>query len=496
MNTFQSLRAVLVLAMFTLMLAACGSGPAVPSNAAGGAATTAPDAVGAAATTAPNTEGNAATTAPVDETAATEPVAEAMPEEATAIAQAGTGSTKLQVTVWLGQQELEAMVKLAERFTQKHPDVQVEFINIIEGGPFGRDKVQQMVAGGVPPDIFMLNSGQFESFASRGVLAPLDELVAGDSFDLGVYWPGAVVGSKFDGKLYGLPKDISNHVVFLNKDLFEEAGVPLPTNDWTWNDYRDLAKKLTKDTDGDGKIDQWGTSILNGPAWWGGFVWPNGGEILSEDRKECKLTMPESVEALKFYFGLLTEDEVSVPPGAMPQTPWQGDQFMSGVIGFSTFGPWFRPGLVENKPFDWTIRLYPKPPDGGEQISMLYTDQWGMSATSDHPKEAWELLKFLGGPEGHTAWSEIYGSRSITPIKELALGDKWLSYGGPEHRADNQTILDQLDATRPPPVDFANANAVDNTWNEQFELVMIEQQTVEQAVQNICDTITPLLQQP
>ncbi len=163
-----------------------------------------------------------------------------------------------------------------------------------------------------------------------------------------------------------------------------------------------------------------------------------------------------------------------------------------------TFGPWFRPGLVENKPFDWTVVPFPRSPKkpGQKPISALYTDQWAMSSKSQHPKEAWELLKFLGGKEGHTAWSEIYGSRSITPIKELALGDKWMNYGGPEHRKDNQAILDQLDSTTPPPVNFANANAAENAWNEELDLVMNGQQTVDQAVKNICDKVTPILQQP
>jgi multiple sugar transport system substrate-binding protein len=390
------------------------------------------------------------------------------------------------------------MVKLAERFTQKHPDIQIEYINIVEGGPFGRDKLQQMIAGGTPPDVMMLNTGQFEGFASRGVLAPLDDLVKQDNVNLDVYWPPAVVGSKYGGKLYGLPKDISAHVVYLNKDIFQKAGVALPKADWNWNDFRTIAKQLTKDTNNDGKVDQWGTSIINAVWAWGEYAWTNGGEILSDDRKECKITMPETVEALKFYYGLLTEDKASPPPGTLPQQPWQGDQFLSGVIGMGTFGPWFRPGLVENKPFDWTVVPFPRSPTKPQQepISALYTDQWGMSAKSEHPKEAWELLKFLGGPEGHTAWSEIYGSRSITPIKELALGEKWMSYGGPEHRQDNQTILDQLDSTKPPPVNFANANAAENAWNEEFDLVMTGQQTVEQATQNVCEKVTPILQQP
>lgn len=395
-------------------------------------------------------------------------------------------SVNLQVSVWVGPEEFTAMEELAARYTASHPEVAIEFINIIEGGPWGRDKLQQMIAGGTPPDIMMLNTGQFESFGSRGALADLSERVAADQFDLGVYWPAAVTGSQIGGKLHGLPKDISDHVVYLNTDLFAAAGVELPGDEWTWDQYRETAKALTREN-------QWGTSIRNAVWSWGSFVLSNGGQILSEDRKECLLTMEETVAALNAYFGVMTEDQASVPPGALPQAEGASEQFLSGVIGINMAGPWFRPSLVENKPFNWTIRLYPRP--GAEPpISVLYTDQWALSANTEHPDEAWELLKFLGGPEGHQIWSEIYGSRSITPIRELALSDAWLGYGGPEHREDNQKILDQLERTVPPPTNFGEGAEVENVWNEQFELVLIGQQSVDQAVQTICDSIAPTLE--
>jgi multiple sugar transport system substrate-binding protein len=407
----------------------------------------------------------------------------------------GQDGVTLQVTVWLGDQEFKAMEELGALFTESHPNVTIEFINIVDGGPWGRDKLQQMIAGGTAPDLMMMNTGQFEAFGARDALADLDERIAAEQFDLGIYWPPAVEGCKLDGKLYGLPKDISDVVVYLNTDLFDAAGVELPTNEWTWDDFREIAKALTLDTDDDGEINQWGTSINNAAWCWGGFVIPNGGQILNDDRTECLLTSDESRTALEYYFGLLTTDEVAVPPGTLPQTPEAGDQFLGGITAIHMAGPWFRPGLVENEPFNWTIRLFPRP-KADPPVGMLYIDQWAMSSTTDNPDEAWGLLTFLGGPEGQTAWSEIYGSRSITPIQELALSDAWLGYGGEAHRADNQTILDQLEATVPPPTNFADGAEVENVWNEQLELVIVGQQDIAQAVQTITDTINPILQMP
>src|SRR5690606_1960830 len=143
------------------------------------------------------------------------------------------GSITLRATVWLGDAEFQAMEELGSRFTEQHPEVAIEFINIIDGGPWGRDQLQRMIAGGEAPDLMMLNTGQFEAFGTRGALAELDERISGDSFDMGVYFQPAIDGCTIDGKIYGLPKDISDHVVYLNTDFFEAAGVELPTNEWT-----------------------------------------------------------------------------------------------------------------------------------------------------------------------------------------------------------------------------------------------------------------------
>src|SRR5690625_5059403 len=68
-------------------------------------------------------------------------------------------SITLQATVWLGDEEFQAMEELGARFTENHPEVAIEFVNIVDGGPWGRDQLQRMIAGGEPPDLMMMNTG-------------------------------------------------------------------------------------------------------------------------------------------------------------------------------------------------------------------------------------------------------------------------------------------------------------------------------------------------
>jgi ABC-type glycerol-3-phosphate transport system substrate-binding protein len=164
------------------------------------------------------------------------------------------------------------------------------------------------------------------------------------------------------------------------------------------------------------------------------------------------------------------------------------DYFLGGVTGINIAGPWFRPALVDNTPFNWKVQLYPRPAVD-PAISVLYVDQWAMSSTTDHPDESWDLLKFLSGPEGMLEWTRLYGSRSISPVKEITASDDWLNYGGEEHRVDNELILAQLGSTVAPPTNFGDGSAVENIWDAQFDLVIVGQQDVDTAIDATIDMI-------
>lgn len=401
------------------------------------------------------------------------------------------GAAKIRATVWVGQAERDALAKMTDTYLQKQSNVTVEWINIQGGGPYGRDKLQTMIAGGDAPDLMMLNTGQFEGLASRNILRALDDLVRTDGLDLNIFWPQAIEGSKYQGKLYALPRDMSNVILYYNKDLFDKAGVAYPTDDWTWDHFLEASKKLTLDKDKDGKVDQWGFGLLNVVWVWAGFVWGNGGEILSADRKQCNLQDPKTVEALKFYFGLLTEHKVAPPPGALPEQASATDWFLTQSVGLGLFGPWYRPSLVNNqKPFKWDVAFPPKAPSTGKRGSVVYTDHWSIFGESKVVNETWQFQKFLTSKEGQQLWTELIGARSISPVKEVAQSEKWLTYGG----SSGKIILDALSFSQAPPVNFGNANEAENIWNEELGLIIAGQSTVDKAAKTICDRIAPVLQ--
>jgi multiple sugar transport system substrate-binding protein len=274
--------------------------------------------------------------------------------------------------------------------------------------------------------------------------------------------------------------------------LFDKAGVAYPNNDWTWNNFLEAAKKLTLDKDKSGKVNQWGFGVLNIVWNWAGFVWGNGGEVLSPDRKKSHFQDPKTIEALKFYYGLHSEHKASPPPGALPEQASSLDWFRTQSVAMGLFGPWWRPTLVtlpEDKKFKWDVAYPPKAPGTGKRGSVVYTDHWSVGSGSKVAKDAWSFMRFLTGKDGQVMWTELIGARSISPVKEVAQTEKWLRYGG----STGEIILDSLSFSQAPPVNFANANEAETIWNDELGLVIAGQSKVEQAVQNIDTKLAPVL---
>jgi len=113
----------------------------------------------------------------------------------------------------------------------------------------------------------------------------------GTAGDVSDYYPDIISTAQQDGHLYGLPWIAQPVVVFYNKALFDAAKLEYPKAGWTWDDFLAAAKALTKDTDGDGKTDQWGFSANGWPPPHI-FIWQAGGEVISEDLKTSPIDSP------------------------------------------------------------------------------------------------------------------------------------------------------------------------------------------------------------
>ncbi len=336
-----------------------------------------------------------------------------------------------------------------------------------------RVKLTAMLSAGNAPDIFYLDVNWAEEFFSKGVIEPLDFYVKMFKLDLSDFYPSLVEAFKYKGKLYGIPKDFSTLALFYNKRMFDEAGIPYPDSSWTWYDLLWAAAKLTRDIDGDGKIDVWGLALY--PAAFNRvipFILQAGGRVVKEDLSTA-LGEPEAIEGIKFYFDLHNRWKVAVSPQDVG-AGWLGDAFGKQKVAMVMSGPWMLGFLKENFPeVDFGVAELPHLK---KRATMVYTVCYAIPKTSKHKKEAFIALKFLVS-EGMKIFTERLGV--LPSRKSLAEKDK----NDPIKRAFYAGVEYAHPWKIPTPSGIAS-KAIDEI-NTRFMKIWNGEMTVEEAVREI-----------
>jgi multiple sugar transport system substrate-binding protein len=226
--------------------------------------------------------------------------------------------------------------KLVGKFNQTHPEIQVN--SIFAGGTDQQlPKILTAVVGNAAPDLLVFDPQVSGKFVELGAITPLEDWFETLAIKSEIP-PGLLQESTLDNHLWSIPYTTSNIGIFYRPDLFKAAGISqLPQ---TWQELKQVAKKLTVDKNGDGRTDQYGILLPLGKSEWTIFSWfpfllSAGGEILSNDHPN--LTHPGAITALKFWQDLVTEGVATLSP---PERGYEEDAFFSGRIAMQITGPW------------------------------------------------------------------------------------------------------------------------------------------------------------
>jgi multiple sugar transport system substrate-binding protein len=297
-----------------------------------------------------------------------------------------------------GADEKAAYQAAIDKFTE---DTGVEVQMTVTDADQYATKLQAAVSGNKVPDVFYIEQANLQSYVASGVLLDITDQVEEAGVDLDNIWEYGVDSYRFDGtlqgtpegRLYGLPKDVGPFAFGYNKTMLEAAGIPLPDPDvpLTFDEFRDVAKQLTVDTDGDGALDQWGTGLN---VQWNlqSMVWSNGGDWTNEDRTEVTVDTPEFAEALQYFADLTTVDAVT-PNASEAATLDTYQRWMAGEIGFFPVGPW---DVSVYNDLDFEYDLIPWPAGStGESATWVGSLGIGVSATSGNPDAAVQLATYL-----------------------------------------------------------------------------------------------------
>ena len=275
-----------------------------------------------------------------------------------------------------------------EEFQKEHPGIRVEYVSGIKKEDYAEWLAEQ-VMGGREPDVFFILSDDFNLYASMGALMELSSFMEEDrDFRTENYYKAALDYGKYEDQPYALPCAGVPTLMFVNKSLLAREGIPMPGDDWTWKDFLGICRRVTRDTDGDGVLDQFGCYDYT----WQQAAITNGVTLFREDGRASYFADARMEEAVRFMMDLR-----SIQKGREITSK----DFDMGRVAFRPFSfaeyrtykpyPW---RIKKYMDFEWDCIKLPAGPSG-RNTSELDTLLVGMSARTRMPKLSWDFMKKL-----------------------------------------------------------------------------------------------------
>ena len=374
----------------------------------------------------------------------------------------------LNFQMWSDEQEL--FDKLIELYTAKHPNVTIN-LTCTPSNDYAT-KLQAVVGDA---DLFGISSPPgLAEYVNKGAVLALDDLIAQKGTDVsGVQ--GTLDSTAIDGKVYGLPYKTSSWVVYYNKDIFDAAGVAYPSGDWTWEEYFEIAGKLTS---GEGANKIYGSLNFQPTSMW----WRVPGNTskatnpINDDELHAWMKSAEYCKSLSDAGYQPLYEDMASDAGA----DYSGN-FLQGKYGMFYTGDWAIEMLntaIRNGDGFVNYDIAPLPHwDGEEAVTPGAPALLMVTSTSKHAEAAYDFIAFCTGAEA----AETLLSMDYFPAwqDENTIATYCEGKTAPEHIVFivNQTIISQV------PCD-ALYNPAANVVKEEVSLYLLDEQDIETTEEN------------
>lgn len=301
---------------------------------------------------------------------------------------AGAFAEEQVVIRWLMYGDTKLFEEVLEPFHEQNPDIRVELEPV-------NDFIESIViraAAGLLPDVTILNWGTL-GLVHQGLYRDLTPYVERDGVNLDDYVLQTNLAT-YQGKVIGLPWGTFTPLLFYNKQLFDEAGVSYPDATWNWDDLNYAATALTR-RGGDGRVTRWGinSQLSEYEFGWRSFVGQAGGQFYDEGYTRTLINSPQAVAAFEYLIDMEVREVA---------TPWNYNDdeitFRNWSIAMDLrhpSGPMSRFGR-EPVDWEWGIEIAPMGEVRAASMNTLIT---GVTTASQHPDEAWRLVKYLASAE-------------------------------------------------------------------------------------------------
>lgn len=256
-------------------------------------------------------------------------------------------------------------------------------------------KLQTLAAAGQLPDLFWTGEAGVKAYYDAGMLSDMTDVLneypdlTKDIVD------GVLEFGNIDGKQVAFPKDWTSYVMYINLDLFEEAGVEVPTNDWTVEEYKDIAAQLTKKSEDGSRVDVYGTAVNNYRADWVNWMGNYGADWFKDGKSN--ISSSEAIQGLSVMYDLVQAG--SAPsPGTVSSTGESEDRlFIIEKVAMYPSGRWTIPSFRSECDFEWDALEMPK---GTTRTCPFICSMVCIAETSENKDIAANLLSYQMSDEG------------------------------------------------------------------------------------------------
>jgi multiple sugar transport system substrate-binding protein len=348
----------------------------------------------------------------------------------------------IHLTLWQGinpPPNRDVFNKLVDKFNKTHSDI---FVESIYAGQLDQQlpKILTAIIGNTPPDILTFNAQMTGQLIELGAIKYLDN-----------WWENLPIKSdisanlleemKLDNHIWSIPLYTSNMGIFYRPKLFKEAGITETPK--TWEELREVAKKLTIDKNGDNRPEQYGMLLPLGKGEWTVFSWfpflfSEGGEVVTNNKPN--LDNPKALAALEYWHDLINDGSAML---SAPERGYEEDRFIEGKIAMQITGPWT---FIMKSDVDYAV--FPIPTSATPATVIGGGNMYVMKTTPEREKAAQKFLEFVLSEEFQTEWS--IGSGFLPVNIKSTKSEAYQNFVS--KKPDLKVFIDQISVARARPI--------------------------------------------
>ncbi len=299
-------------------------------------------------------------------------------------------SDTLTITFWDGNWSEPAFQQIQELWNEQHPDIELKAEFLIDNDQFTRYMLA--LQNGTAPDVVACAHDWVQTFATAGLLAPIDEYVEASGLDLSQFVQGAIDTCTVDGHLYGLPFRTETYALFYNKDILAAAGYTEPPQ--TWDEVLEIAAAV--DSDDVAGYGLCGTNFSNFSFQYITMLRSSGQDILTADNTASALDTPVAIQTAELYRKL-----ADYAPTSMLENDNVANRtlFASGKVAMYMSGIYDAPEIEKANPdLNYACAMVPTA-NGAERGSILGGWSVAIPECSKNKEAAYMFVEFLTSPE-------------------------------------------------------------------------------------------------